>query len=155
MTGVRKEIASTTAAGILTIHSGALCPAEQRDLDHMASIAIYESDDLMKSLLVEWLSQVGYSVQEPAAAERNRAADLIIVSIQKPKHEGVGVIRAMRMIHPRTPFIALSSQFRSGLSPVGTAAQALGVMRVLAKPLTRNELLAAVQAVIGPPGRQL
>jgi hypothetical protein len=40
------------------------------------------------------------------------------------------------------------------LSSNGAAAQALGVTRVLAKPLTRNELLAAVDNVIGSPGRE-
>jgi DNA-binding response OmpR family regulator len=123
-------------------------------LDTMTTIAIYEPDDFMKSLLVEWLSEAGYYVHESRVPERTAAVNLVIVSIQMPKHGGVGVIQAMREIHPGTPLIALSSQFRSGLSSNGAAAQALGVTRVLAKPLTRNELLAAVQGVVGPPARQ-
>jgi DNA-binding response OmpR family regulator len=121
----------------------------------MTTIAIYEPDDFMKSLLVEWLSEAGYYLHgSRAAPERTPAVDLVIVSIQMPKHGGVGVIQSMRAIHPGAPLIALSSQFRSGLSSNGAAAQALGVTRVLAKPLTRNELLAAVQGVVGPPARQ-
>jgi DNA-binding response OmpR family regulator len=118
----------------------------------MATIAIYEPDNPMNNLLVEWLSQAGYNVYDSAVAEHGPAVDLVIVSIQMPKNGGVDVIRAMRVIHPGTPFIALSSQFRSGLSSCGAAAQALGVARCLAKPLTRNELLAAVQGAIGPNG---
>ena len=87
-------------------------------------------------------------------AEPGPAVDLVIVSIQMPKNGGVELIRTMRVIHPTTPFIALSSHFRSGLSSGGAAAQALGVTRVLAKPLTRNELLVAVHGVIGPNGGQ-
>jgi len=135
MMDARQEIPPKTVPGILNA---------------MITIAIYEPDGSMNSLLVEWLSQAGYCVHESAVAERGRAVDLVIVSIQMPKNGGVDVIRAMRVIHPGTPFIALSSQFRSGLSSCGAAAQALGVTRVLAKPLTRNELLAAVQGVIGP-----
>ena len=137
MIDVRQEIASKAAPGILKT---------------MVTIAIYEPDGSMNSLLVEWLSQAGYYVHESAAAEPGPAVDLVIVSIQMPKNGGVDVIRAMRIIHPGTPFIALSSQFRSGLSSVGAAAQALGVTRVLAKPLTRSELLAAVHCVVGPAG---
>jgi DNA-binding response OmpR family regulator len=120
----------------------------------MVTIAIYEPDDFMKNLLVEWLSEAGYYVQASAAQEPDSAVDLVIVSIQRPKHGGVGVIQAMRAIHPGTPLIALSSHFRSGLSSMGAAAQSLGVTRVLAKPLTRNDLLGAVNGVIGPPGRR-
>jgi DNA-binding response OmpR family regulator len=134
----RQEIASKSVPAIL---------------ETMTTIAIYEPDDFMKSLLVEWLSEAGYYVYESGVPERNPAVNLVIVSIQMPKHGGVGVIQAMREMHPGTPLIALSSQFRSGLSSNGAAAQALGVMRVLAKPLTRSELLAAVDNVIGPPGR--
>jgi DNA-binding response OmpR family regulator len=137
MMDARQEIPPKTVPGILNA---------------MITIAIYEPDGSMNSLLVEWLSQAGYYVHESAVAERGPAVDLVIVSIQMPKNAGVDVIRAMRVIHPETPFIALSSQFRSGLSSCGAAAQTLGVTRVLAKPLTRNELLAAVQGVIGPGG---
>jgi hypothetical protein len=48
--------------------------------------------------------------------------------------------------------IAISGQFLSGLSAVGATAQMLGVQRVLAKPLSRGDLLEAVRAMIGPPG---
>ncbi|MDB6097904.1 MAG: hypothetical protein QOK23_3930 [Gammaproteobacteria bacterium] len=139
MMGIRQEIASKSVPAIL---------------DTMTSIAIYEPDDFMKSLLVEWLSEAGYYVHESGVPEQNPAVNLVIVSIQMPKHGGVGVIQAMRERFPGTPLIALSSQFRSGLSSNGAAAQALGVTRVLAKPLTRNELLAAVDNVIGSPGRE-
>jgi len=103
----------------------------------------------MLGLLVEWLRQAGHEVAAAAQADRDTTVDLVIISLHSPKRQGSGVIRAMRSIHPRTPFIAMSSQFRAGLSPVGAAARELGVERVLAKPLTRDELLAAVAAVIG------
>jgi CheY-like chemotaxis protein len=45
--------------------------------------------------------------------------------------------------------IAISSQFRPGLVGSSTAADALGVRQVIAKPFSRHDLLAAVQSVIG------
>src|SRR5262245_52914010 len=117
----------------------------------MTSIAIYEPDDLMRSLLVEWLSRAGYRVHESAVAKpANLPVDLVIVSVHMPKDQALSVIGTVRIAHPGAPVIVLSGQFRSGLSSVGTAAQELGVARVLAKPLTCNQLMAAVQGVTGP-----
>jgi DNA-binding response OmpR family regulator len=118
----------------------------------LSAVAIYERDDLMHGLLREWLSGAGYAVRDSLVPSDPAAAvDLAIVSITMPKQESNAMLRGVQSLHPRIPIIALSSQARSGLSSDGTAARALGVERVLAKPLTRNELVAAVHAVIGPP----
>ena len=119
----------------------------------MSGIAIYEEDQLMRALLHEWLCSAGYHV--PVAAPPGAAlagkVDLAIVSIYMPKHAGAQLLQEVQAAHPRTPLIALSGQFRGGLSSVGTTARSLGVARVIAKPLTRHALLGAVHAMIGPP----
>jgi DNA-binding response OmpR family regulator len=124
----------------------------------MSAIAIYEQDQLMHALLHEWLCSAGYQVLEaarPGSAPEGTAfdgtVDLAIVSICSPKHTGVHQLREVQSAHPKTPLIALSGQFRADLSSVGTTARALGVAHVIAKPLTRDALLGAVQAMIGPP----
>jgi DNA-binding response OmpR family regulator len=114
----------------------------------MSSIVIYERDDLMYSLLREWLSAAGYTVSESSAP-----VELVVASFSTSKYENEMLIRGARRIHPQAAIIALSSQARSGLSSDGAAATALGVERVMAKPLTRGELLAAVESIIGPPNR--
>jgi CheY-like chemotaxis protein len=118
----------------------------------MSRIAIYEDDDLMRALLREWLSEAGYGVREvgPHAAQRAGTDDLVIASISMPKQAGAQ-LREVQAAHPGAPLIAISGQFRSGLSTAGTTAQMLGVQRVLAKPLTRGDLLEAVRAIIGAP----
>jgi CheY-like chemotaxis protein len=120
-------------------------------LQPMFSIVIYEADDLMRGLLQEWLTGAGYCVNAvtpcgPAPLE----ADLVIVNIEMPKHMGSRTADKIRAAYPGTPIIAISAQFRAGLSTGGTTAQALGVTQVIAKPLTRNALLAAVSAIIEP-----
>jgi DNA-binding response OmpR family regulator len=119
----------------------------------MSGIAIYEEDRLMRALLQEWLCSAGYRVQaaEPPAAEPARKADLAIVSVYMPKHAGAHLLQEVQAAHPGTPLIALSGQFRCGLSTAGATAQSLGVEQVIAKPLTRDALLGAVHAMIGPP----
>ena len=107
----------------------------------------------MHALLHEWLCSAGYDVQDAAPHWPGpaRTVDLAIVSICSPKHTGVHLLQEVQTAHPKTPLIALSGQFRGGLSSVGTTAQALGVAQVIAKPLTRDALLGAVHAMIGPP----
>jgi DNA-binding response OmpR family regulator len=120
--------------------------------DDMRYIAIYERDDLMHGLLREWLLAAGYCVTDMTARTDPIAdVDLAIVSIAAPNPENEVLIRGARCVHRRAAIIALSSQARSGLSSNGAAARALGVERVMAKPLARTELLAAVESIIGPP----
>ena len=117
----------------------------------MAGIAIYERDSLMRDLLREWLTAAGYTVWGPAPGGDPTAPELALVSVETPKPEHAVLIRALRRIYPDTPIVALSAWARSGLSSNGGAAHALGVERLIAKPLRRQELLRAVDSVIGPP----
>jgi len=120
----------------------------------MPNIVIYEDNDLMRALLQEWLSEAGYRVQTAALhdLQSGRPADLVIVSVYMPKHAGAQFVREIQAIHPGTPLIAISGQFLPGLSANGAIAQALGVQQVIAKPLSRSDLLGAVRAIIGVPG---
>jgi CheY-like chemotaxis protein len=61
-------------------------------------------------------------------------------------------LRTVKAVHPETPVIALSGQFRSGLVESCTAAQAMGVQRMIAKPFSRHDLLGAVHCVIVQAG---
>jgi DNA-binding response OmpR family regulator len=118
----------------------------------MSDIVIYEDDELMRTLLEEWLREEGYRVCMPAPRETRRDdADLVIASVYMPKRGGAQAVREIRAAHPHVPLIAISGQFRAGLSADGAAACALGVEKVIAKPLRRDDLLEAVRAMIGPP----
>lgn len=119
----------------------------------MADVVVIEEDALMRSLLVEWLTADGYRVAEAAAddAWSRRPADLVIVDVFMPRDAGVERLRQARSAYSGTPIIAISAQFRPGVSCKGLAARALRVDGVVAKPFAREELLRAVRSVIGPP----
>jgi DNA-binding response OmpR family regulator len=119
----------------------------------MKHIVIYEEDYLTRALLREWLSEAGYRVHlgTPCDANHTWSADLVIVSVYMPKLTGALRIRDIEKTHPGIPLIAISGQFRSGLSADGAAAHSLGVRQVIAKPLTHRDLLAAVRGIIGEP----
>ncbi len=116
-------------------------------------IRIYEDDDLTRALLEQWLGEAGYRVRvgAPCATGPAGATDLVIVNVSMPKQAGRQCIRDIRAAHPNVPLIAISAQFRSGLSASGATAQSLGVMKVIAKPLVRADLLEAVRAIIAEP----
>jgi two-component system OmpR family response regulator len=120
----------------------------------MSDIVIYEDNDLMRALLQEWLSDAGYRVRAapPGRMGNLGKASLAIVSVYMPKHSGPQLVREIQAAHPGTPLIAISGQFRAGLSTVGATAQTLGVQQVIAKPFTCSDLLIAVRAMIGSPG---
>jgi CheY-like chemotaxis protein len=119
----------------------------------MSSIVIIEEDKLMRGLLVEWLSAEGYSVRAaaPCDTQAPNKTDLVIVDVYMPRQGGKKRLSTIRAAHPETPLIAISGQFRPGLAGSCTAADALGVQQVIAKPFLRRDLLMAVQNVIGPP----
>jgi DNA-binding response OmpR family regulator len=112
----------------------------------MLNVALYEDNDLMRALLYEWLSEAGYRV-----VPGTEPANLVIASVSSPRQAGLQQVREIQCRHPGVPVIAISAQARSGLSTAGAPAGTLGVRQVIAKPLAREELLAAVRAIIGTP----
>ena len=115
----------------------------------MSSIVIIEEDDLIRGLLAEWLTAAGYVVHG-REAPAGRGADLVIVDLYMPRQAGGDAVRAVQQAHPGTPVIAMSAQFRPGLDCSAGAAHALGVDKLVCKPFTREDLLGAVRALIGP-----
>ena len=93
----------------------------------------------------------GYAVDPsaPGNAQAPGKADFVIVDVYMPRHEGAKRLRAVKALHPEAPLIAISGQFRPGLVGPCTAADALVVRQVIAKPFSRRDLLAAVPSVIG------
>jgi len=72
-------------------------------------------------------------------------ADLILTDLQMP-YGGFPAIRQLRKLHPRIPIIAMSGAGKSQLDLAGV----LGAHRLLAKPFTSAELLAAVAEMLPP-----
>jgi len=119
----------------------------------VSGIVVIEEDKLMRGLLVEWLNAAGYAARAAASFDTApRGADLVIVDVYMPRLDGARRVCDVKAEYPGTPLIAISAQFLPGLVGSSTAAEALGVEQVIAKPFSRSELLAAVGNVIGPPG---
>ena len=106
-------------------------------------ILIVDADPALSELLAEWLGADGCNIvqEEP---------DLILVDVPSPRNGATEVLASLRARHRGTPLLALSSQFFPRLESNGAVARALGVAAVLPKPVTREELIAAVRTVLSP-----
>src|ERR1700741_344552 len=122
--------------------------------EQMSSIVIIEEDDLMHGWLKEWLTAEGSAVRGQRLHELSgtEGADLVIVDLYRPRETGAEGVLAVQQAYPGVPVIAISAQFRPGLESSWWAARALGVQHLMAKPFTREDLLAAVRAIVGQPG---
>jgi DNA-binding response OmpR family regulator len=115
-------------------------------------ILIVETDDLIRGLLDQWLREAGYHVvianprRIPQERARVAAPDLVIADIPDP-HRAEKRIHQLREVYA-SRILVLSGRFRRGLRTSGDVAHRLGVSKVLPKPFSRSELLAAVDEAI-------
>jgi DNA-binding NtrC family response regulator len=120
-------------------------------------ILVVDDDELMRSLVAEWLVVEGYASCEAENGERaleilsHHGVALVITDMHMPKLAGMDTIAIMRKCHPGTPVIAISGHFGSDRLYDPEVAVALGAGAVLPKPFGRQDLLAAVRDLIGPP----
>jgi DNA-binding response OmpR family regulator len=114
-------------------------------------IVIVETDDLIRDLLERWLGEAGYAVVTAAAGApvQDLPVRLVIVNISNPRGAGM-LIQSLEAAYA-APILVISARFRPGLGASADAAKQLGVRKVLPKPLTRSELLAAVRELIQDP----
>jgi DNA-binding response OmpR family regulator len=109
-------------------------------------VVVLEQDPLIRRLLERWLNEAGYSVSASLRAGEGQPV-LVIADMPDPR-SAEALIRSLRAY--AAPILALSARFRRGLAESTEAARRLGVKRVLPKPFTRKELLAAVRESIEP-----
>jgi len=123
----------------------------------MYDVLVVEDDELMRGLVSEWLVQAGYAVRQAVdgeaaiAALQRQPAALVITDMSMPRRDGTQTLEWLRREHSATPVIAMSGHFGTGRRYTYEGALALGARRVLAKPFTQEELLDAVQVLIGAP----
>ena len=111
-------------------------------------ILIVETDHLIRELLERWLREADYDVVVggPDALVREGTPSLVIANISSPQ-AAEELIESLRTTYA-APILAISARFRRGLGTSVSAAQRLGVHRVLPKPFTREELLAATREAL-------
>jgi len=124
-----------------------------RAADNPPRILVVDADPALLGLLEAWLSAQGLSVlAEDGGDEPGRNDfDLVVVDVPLPRHRGLIQLKGVAERHPGAPILALSSSFFAGVAGAGLVARALGVAGALAKPLSREALVTAVNRLLDAP----
>ena len=123
----------------------------------MLSVVVIDDDMAMRTLICEWLMAEGYRVRGLAAVEGrsgnggNADVDLVIVNVLNLRSHGAQTLRDVQAAYPRSALIGMSTQLGRSLPSDSALARSMGVRRLVAKPLARDEMLAGVVATIGLP----
>lgn len=111
-------------------------------------IAVVESDDLMRQLIVQWLAEAGHTVTvaQPGTLA-GLQVDLVIANVSSPRSAAPLVRRLKALQH--VPLIVLSARLGRGQGGSAPLIGQLGAAAVLPKPFTHGELMQAVATAMG------
>lgn len=116
----------------------------------MARILIIDDDSQARSGLRRLLESEGHEVEEAADGSQalrrfaGSPADLVFTDIFMPHMDGLEFVMRVRETFPEAPIVAMSGGGQMDAGPVLQAAEALGVVRTLTKPLTREAVQSAI-----------
>jgi CheY-like chemotaxis protein len=123
----------------------------------VSEILVVDDDRLIRSLVADWLTEAGYSVRQAhngvdaLASLRAGQARLLITDMHMPSMNGAETLAVLSREFPALPVVAMSGHFSAGIEFTPQTALELGARKTLAKPFTRDDLLAAVHELIGTP----
>ena len=119
----------------------------------MAKILIIDDDKVTLMKLKAMLEQAGHDVVEiedgiyAEQAITNHKPQLVITDIIMPEQEGIDTVMQISEIHPEIPVIAMSGD-QLGVNFL-ELSKSLGAQESLRKPIDKDELLSAVEKLLG------
>ena len=121
----------------------------------LARILIIDDEATIRRPLKIFLERAGHEVMDAANGSeavrlwRQQAGDLVITDIHMPEKNGLEAIIELRQIAPRARFLAMSGGDMNARVDVLGDATLLGAVRTISKPFTLEEMLRAVEEVLG------
>jgi DNA-binding response OmpR family regulator len=122
----------------------------------MARILLIDDDDALRHGIAQNLTRAGHTVLQAADGQQgtdlfhSMPVDLVLTDLVMPNKEGIETINELHREKPGLPIIAMSGgMIRSPMYL--KIATTLGARRMLAKPFTREELLAAIEQELAAP----
>ncbi|MBU6401366.1 MAG: response regulator [Verrucomicrobia bacterium] len=120
----------------------------------MTHILVIDDDPAVRTFFEEVLGRAGYAVESAESGDeglerfQEAPADLVVVDVLLPGKGGLETILELQHRFPDLKVIAMSGGFQKRTDQDHALAETLGVHRTLAKPLTAEELLRAVQETL-------
>lgn len=116
-------------------------------MPHAYRIAVIESDDLIRQLIVQWLTQAGHAVTlaQPGTLA-DLQVDLVIANVSSPR-SAAPLVRQIKALQ-HAPLILLSARLGRGQGASTPLAGLLGAAAVLPKPFSHGELMQAVETAM-------
>jgi len=120
----------------------------------LARILVVDDEPDLRRLVREWLTDAAHIVVEAANGDeglrvlQTEGADLVIIDLVMPDKEGIETIREMRQAFPALKIIAISGKGGEKQGKYLGAAEALGADVALAKPFSRDEMVAVVERLL-------
>jgi DNA-binding NtrC family response regulator len=120
----------------------------------MTKILIVEDDASVSELVKSVLEDNGYEVVTVPDAEKAKIAissgfpDLALVDIILPGQGGMDLILELHSTNPELKIIITSGKIDMTMSPFKVLAYQFGVLSILPKPFTIEELLDSVKKAI-------
>lgn len=128
-------------------------------MSEAALIAVVDDDDDLRRSTADLLRAEGYRVKsftngaEFIASEPGDALSGILLDIEMPGLDGIGVLNALQERGLKVPVVVVTGQ---GDVPTAVKAMRLGAINFIEKPYVPDELLRALHdALNGPAPRQM
>lgn len=121
----------------------------------MARILIIDDQASIRKPLQAILERAGHEVVSAANGSeavrlwRQRPGDMVITDIHMPEKNGLEAIVELRQIAPHARILAMSGGDLNARVDVLGDAMLLGAARTISKPFTLDEMLRAVEEVLG------
>lgn len=118
----------------------------------MARVLIIDDEQLARFTMREILEGGGYEVVEAANGreglerQREHRCDAVVTDIIMPEKEGIETIIELRKDFPEITIVAISGGGRTRNLDFLALAEKFGADRILPKPFSEEDLLAAVGA---------
>lgn len=114
-------------------------------------VLVIEFDALIRSLLMEWLEELGLRVLTVGSLDAlpATAVQLILLDLVNLRRASGRIVERVRSKYPGVPILGLSTQATHLVSADSRAALALGVDMLLPKPCDRQTLSTAVRSLLG------
>jgi CheY-like chemotaxis protein len=117
----------------------------------MSNVLIVDDESQIRDLLARWISGDGYQVRQAGTAAEALAdmhaarSDIVMCDVHMPGENGLWLTGQLREQFPDTAVVLATSD---RMVPPQVSLQP-GVVQYLAKPFTREEVLAAVRLAAG------